>query len=79
MRSKMLKLIREILKDMIEILESKERENERIYEQYLTENNPNLTQKDTNAESSNHSNDTHIADINYFPEHSHYNPYRNNR
>ena len=53
----MLKLIREILKDMIEILESKERENERIYEQYLTENNPNLTQKDTNAESSNHSNE----------------------
>ena len=50
MRSKMLKLIREILKDMIEILESKERENERIYEQYLTENNPNLTQKDTNAQ-----------------------------
>ena len=75
----MLKLIREILKDMIEILESKERENERIYEQYLTENNPNFTQKDTNAESSQDSNDTHIADINYFPEHSHYNPYRNNR
>ncbi len=75
----MLKLIREILKDMIEILESKERENERIYEQYLTENNPNFNTEEHNAESSQDSNDTHIADINYFPEHSHYNPYRNNR
>jgi len=81
----MLKHIREILKEVIEIFDNTTKEHESILselEEKEYSNDKSNDKRNTNAESyKDNSNDKakSLEDSNYFTEPSHYNPYRNNK
>lgn len=66
----MLKHIREILKEVIEIFDNTTKEHERILSELAEKeysNDKSNDKENTNAQT--------LSDINYFTEHSHHNPY----
>ena len=72
MRKDIFKHLKEFIQDMIELYNTRDKEHERVYSELLEK----YVEENTNAESSNTSNEQ-LSDINYFPEPSHYNPYSN--
>jgi predicted nuclease with TOPRIM domain len=74
----MLKHIREILKEVIEIFDNTTKEHESILSELEEKDNTETSNAESYKDISNDKAKS-LEDSNYFTEPSHYNPYRNNK
>jgi hypothetical protein len=74
----MLKHIREILKEVIEIFDNTTKEHESILSELEEKDNTETSNAESYKDNSNDKAKS-LEDSNYFTEPSHYNPYRNNK